>query len=88
MLRFIYVLCKGCIWTEWEGIGMCSEACGIGNQEFTRKQSPWGVKTASDCKQTERKKEECILTGCSGKYFNSRHPRLAEVVLNQSSGYV
>ena len=67
---------------------MCSEACGVGNQEFTRKQSPWGVKTASDCKQTERKKEECILTGCSGKYFNSRHPRLAEVVLNQSSGYV
>jgi hypothetical protein len=57
--------CGGCIWTEWEGIGMCSEACGVGNQEFTRKQSPWGVKTASDCKQTERKKEECILTGCS-----------------------
>ena len=50
---------------------MCSEACGVGKQEFTRKQSPWGVKTASDCEQTEGKKEECILTGCSGRYFKT-----------------
>ena len=50
---------------------MCSEACGVGKQEFTRKQSPWGVKTASDCEQTEKKKEECILTGCSGRYFKT-----------------
>ena len=66
---------------------MCSEACGVGKQEFTRKQSPWGVKTASDCEQTERKKEECILTGCSGRYFKTSYT-CRTVVYNQLSVYV
>ena len=45
---------------------MCSEPCGIGEQKYTRKQSPWGSKRASDCDQKESKMKECILSGCTG----------------------
>ena len=56
----------GCVWSQWAGVGTCSEPCGIGQQKYTREQSPWGVAKASECQQTQTETKECILAGCTG----------------------